>query len=257
MLEFVPRDQEIRELERCLLPTMDQSHGQNIFVLHGTGGMGKTRLAVQFAELHQHDFDSIFFLDGKTLATLTESFTRIVRRVTRQSHHGPSEANLDSLNSEATPTALKWFCLQENTKWLLIFDNVDTEASEQDKSSYRITDYFPAANWGSILITTRLTDLSHLSRLGNERRVNKMHDTQARQLLGSVLHQTSSRYHAFTTDQMNEVPGMKGECFFSLDPGSRLTTFLKIYSGFWMAYRLLSNRQGLISFERGVRYPIS
>lgn len=206
-LEFVPREQELRELECCLLPIAYGPDQQKTFILHGTGGMGKTRLAVHFAELHQQDFDSIFFLDGKSLTTLKQSFARVLRRITKQAHNGPPEATVNSDDSEAASKALEWFCLPGNTRWLLIFDNVDTEASEQDKSSYHIVGYFPGASWGSVLVTTRLTNLASL---GQEKRVNKMDEIQARQLLANVLHISSSRYHNFTAAQISVEPGTKG-----------------------------------------------
>ncbi|KAK4463074.1 P-loop containing nucleoside triphosphate hydrolase protein, partial [Cladorrhinum samala] len=186
-LQFVPRDQELQQMERCLLPNKQMPAKQSRFVLHGTGGMGKTRISVHFAYLHQHDFDSIFFLDGTSLSTIKDSFATILSRVTKQAGGDLTEAIVASGDSEAAHRALKWFCFEGNQKWLLIFDNVDSQALGEEfkeENSYSISDWFPSVSWGSVLITTRLTDLS---RLGRETRVQKMDLVQSRKLCANVL----------------------------------------------------------------------
>jgi hypothetical protein len=70
---------------------------------------------------------------------------------------------------KAAQEVLKWFAIQDNTQWLLVFDNIDKtffeeEASYQntEDSSYDITQYFPRGDTGSIIITTRLPRLISL-----------------------------------------------------------------------------------------------
>jgi hypothetical protein len=57
-----------------------------------------------------------------------------------------------------------WLNQPHNTDWLLIFDNVDREYQKphNDLDAYDITRYFPRANHGSVLITTRLSTLTQL-----------------------------------------------------------------------------------------------
>ena len=45
-----------------------------------------------------------------------------------------------------------WLSEQENTKWLLIFDNYD------DPDEYSIEKYYPFVARGSVIVTTRLPD---------------------------------------------------------------------------------------------------
>jgi hypothetical protein len=52
---------------------------------------------------------------------------------------------------------LQWFTLKGNTKWLLIFDNIDKASFKDEKSnqtsmslSYDITEYFPRSDTGTI-----------------------------------------------------------------------------------------------------------
>jgi hypothetical protein len=49
-----------------------------------------------------------------------------------------------------------WFAKEANTKWLLIFDNVD------DLETFDIQDFFPRVPWGSILITTWRRDIPYI-----------------------------------------------------------------------------------------------
>lgn len=173
--------------------------------------MGKTRISVHFAYLHQRDFDSIFVLDGSNILTVIEGFARVLSRVTKHTDGDPTGAIGTSRDREAAQKALNWFCLEGNKKWLLVFDNVDTQAfgkGVNEGNSYRISDWFPSASWGSVLLTTRLTDLSHL---GRETRVEKMDLKQSQQLFSNVVRHSSSRYHGLGAAQLGMESGMNGE----------------------------------------------
>jgi hypothetical protein len=74
---------------------------------------------------------------------------------------------------------LQWFALRENTRWLLVFDNIDKTSYEEEafdqntesSSTYDITRYFPRGDTGSIIITTRL---SRLVSLGSQIHLRKL-----------------------------------------------------------------------------------
>lgn len=59
---------------------------------------------------------------------------------------------------------LKWLSQPSNNRWLLIFDNVDREysASSSDSEAFDVKKYFPEADHGSILVTSRLASLWRL-----------------------------------------------------------------------------------------------
>jgi len=69
---------------------------------------------------------------------------------------------------KAAQEILKWFTLEDNTQWLLVFDNIDQTSYEEEfdqhigTSSYDITEYFPRGDSGSIIVTTRLQRLVSL-----------------------------------------------------------------------------------------------
>jgi len=48
---FVDRNAEMEQMERSLLSSTSP-HGRKIHVLHGLGGIGKTKLAIAYARKH-------------------------------------------------------------------------------------------------------------------------------------------------------------------------------------------------------------
>lgn len=218
-LEFVPRE-EIRELERVLLPDRAGAlAGRKIFVLHGLGGMGKTRLAVEFAMAHRDDFDSIFFLNGENITTLQQSYAQLLRRITQRPHQislptqrpYPMPLPESGFIDADTPTkANEWLCLDGNTKWLLIFDNIDTQILDNQAAmdgGYNIKKIFPQCrDRGAILITTRL---AQLAALGQDARLIPMDESQTRHLLATVQRSTS-KYHQMDAAEIALQPGLKG-----------------------------------------------
>jgi hypothetical protein len=152
--------------------------------MHGLGGIGKTQLAVEFARKHQRRFSGIFWLDGSSEGSLKQSFVNMVQRLPR----GQLTTNGEGLLSHATVEAdvavrkcLQWLCIPSNPNWLLIVDNVDRDYHDQDDpQAYNVKEYFPCADHGSILITSRLAGLQ---RLGSGVKVETVAAEQARAIL--------------------------------------------------------------------------
>jgi hypothetical protein len=178
--KFVDRPLDIVELERALLP---QRHNrqQKIFVLYGLGGIGKTQLAVYFAQRHHLRFSSVFWLDGRSEDSLKQSIANCATRILdgqisekSRNYIISGEGNIDTIVTEV----MDWLRRPDNTDWLLIFDNVDQDYQQHnpEPSAYDISCYLPADH-GSVLITTRL---SQLAQLGDSRRLNKVDGSQAR-----------------------------------------------------------------------------
>ncbi|KAH7145554.1 Pfs, NB-ARC and TPR domain protein [Dactylonectria estremocensis] len=164
--KFVDRPSEMAELERVLLP---ESHNQRqkLFFLHGLGGIGKTQLAAGFARRYSRRFSSVFWLDGSSRVNLERSFFNVAMRLPR----GQISTELDEclrlrqekMDMGAVRGVIQWLCLPANQAWLLIFDNVDRHHPSMtlDPSAYDVARYFPLADHGSILVTSRLSSLTH------------------------------------------------------------------------------------------------
>jgi len=170
---------------------------QNTIVLYGTGGMGKTSLALEYIHQHYTDYSSVFWINAASDQTTALGFTQIMQQLVKHhaelsgdynySHIGRllgMSGKLDSNGcfaviqpSEAqyvVDAVKQWFALPENTNWLIVFDNLD------DPDLVDIEEYIPVCNHGTVIITSRRRDLQQ-GRSGFE--VNQMQPTEGIQLL--------------------------------------------------------------------------
>ncbi|KAL4869013.1 P-loop containing nucleoside triphosphate hydrolase protein [Aspergillus spectabilis] len=160
--EFVGRDDELRGLWDYLQPWTSRT--RKVAVLHGLGGIGKTQLAIHFARKHQTDFTAIFWLNGKDRSALLVSLSSCLTRILGQ------PMNINPTNEEEAEQragqVLKWLVMPGNTRWLIIFDNINQyiPAREHDDCGYDIYKFFPKADHGSIIITSRLQGLTELGK---------------------------------------------------------------------------------------------
>jgi len=147
-------------MEAVLKPN-DLSVEQRRLVLGGMGGIGKTQLAIAYSLRHRHSYASIFWLNAASSKTLQASLHQLAQHILTPDVL--KHCNGDQLIVHMS----RWLSEADNTRWLLIFDNYD------DPDQYQITNYYPHASHGSIIITTRLPDMvrgapikvQHLDRL--------------------------------------------------------------------------------------------
>ena len=90
--------------------------------LHGLGGIGKTRLAVEYALQHESEHSALLFLRADTLASLETSLAALA---------GPDILDLPEKDAREdaakVAAALGW--LAAHPGWLMIVDNVDDPAA--------------------------------------------------------------------------------------------------------------------------------
>lgn len=143
---FVGRNSELQKLEKILKPG-DESGKQRRLVLGGIGGIGKTQLAIAYAERHRDIYESAFWLNAASEATLKDSFRSTFELVF-------GNQALEVLEGKQMVIRLhQWLSDAKNTQWLLIFDNYD------DPSQFNIENYYPPASHGTIMVTSRRPDL--------------------------------------------------------------------------------------------------
>lgn len=153
------------------------SSSRSIIVLQGLGGIGKTQLSITYAKQHEEKFSAIFWLNANDEISLRLSFRSIAQQILE--HHPSTNplANIDLDVSDRVVRAVKaWLGLQNNKRWLLIYDNYDNPkvSGSANSSAVDIRQFLPRYNRGSIIITTRSSQVT----LGQRLRVEKLLDVQ-------------------------------------------------------------------------------
>lgn len=116
--------------------------------LHGLGGVGKTRLAVEYAWRHEADYSALLFVVADSPENLRRNLAALVKPEV-----------LDLPEQEATEeevrvaAALRW--LHEHPGWFLILDNADAE-----EAAMAAEDLLARLRGGTVLITGRLAQWS-------------------------------------------------------------------------------------------------
>jgi AAA ATPase domain len=182
---FVARDVEMLQLEDNFHPKTPSPTRRKVFVIYGLGGIGKTQLAIEFARKHHSRFSAVFWLDGSSKDRLKQAFVDIAGRLPQDEITADAAEALKHSNSDINVVVggvLRWLSLSSNQRWLLIIDNMDRDHlnPRKDPQAYNVEDFFPSADHGSILITTRLAGLF---RTGHSWKLDKVDDEQAKTIL--------------------------------------------------------------------------
>jgi NADPH:quinone reductase-like Zn-dependent oxidoreductase len=192
----------MRRLEQLLMP-QGQQQGQlqpegcrqQVVVLNGLGGIGKTQLAVEFARKHQAAFTSVFWLDGNSEDSLKQSIADSASRIPEGQIPEASRKHLSGTTGDLDAVIrdfIEWLSRPENKYWLIIFDNVDRDYQERETASdaYDISIYIPDVDHGSVLITTRLASLQ---QLGETLHLGSVNMSQARAIFRKWYNQDFSK----------------------------------------------------------------
>jgi tetratricopeptide (TPR) repeat protein len=136
---FKGREAELAELEAFATSPASKK------ILHGLGGIGKTRLAVEHAWRYGAHYRAAFFVRADTPAGLRAQIAALA---------GPARLRLPerqgAAEEEVFGAVLTW--LRENPGWLLILDNVDTKEAAQ-----AVRELLPQLQGGKVLVTSRLS----------------------------------------------------------------------------------------------------
>ncbi|EWC44970.1 hypothetical protein DRE_01029 [Drechslerella stenobrocha 248] len=179
---FTGRERQLSEIHDYL-PALGPRRNPSIFALTGTGGMGKTQIALEYAYRYHGEYTAIFWVSAVTADTIRNSFVDIIQQIIHEQVRATvwpqsipdyssvalklglpglvdTEGNVSttSQHADAIQSALfQWLVLTGNTRWLLIYDNLD------DLESFDIQQYLPKNGAGAILITSRRPELSHIA----------------------------------------------------------------------------------------------
>jgi pimeloyl-ACP methyl ester carboxylesterase len=183
---FVGRDRDIAEI--CEALQYDGSRKTTF--LHGLGGMGKTQLALAYAQRHKEEYSAVFWVNSKDVDTLKQGYAAAAKRIFRDHPslvYLKTAAESNDLD-EAAEAVKRWLSSARNDRWLVIYDNHDTPklSGHNAPGTFDIRTLLPEADHGAVLITTRSSRLP----VGRPVAVKKLQDIEHSL---EILSQTSRR----------------------------------------------------------------
>jgi tetratricopeptide (TPR) repeat protein len=143
---FVGRDDELADLYRALRAGRPTSAVQ---VITGLGGLGKTRLAVEYAFRHDTAYSTVWWIRAEDSATMRGDYVELAQTL-----------GLPFDNDNQAIAALRQE-LRRRRDWLLIFDN-----AEDPDDLFAL---LPEKHQGHVLVTSRRREWPHTEthRIGN------------------------------------------------------------------------------------------
>ncbi|KAI1276951.1 P-loop containing nucleoside triphosphate hydrolase protein [Xylaria sp. FL0933] len=142
--------------------------------LHGLGGVGKSEIALQYAHSRSKEYDAVLWVLSETPNSLETSFTDLCSKLKLK--------GLAERDHAINKIVLKTWLQKTSKKWLMIFDNA--------WSQELLREYWPVANRGAVLVTTRNRSIS-FSPASSEIQVEVFNPVLGSQLLFSVLRKTA------------------------------------------------------------------
>lgn len=116
--------------------------------LHALGGMGKTRLAIEYALAHQNDYTALLFVHAAEAEWLTTNMAGLADpKILDLPEHTATDERIKHA------AVIQW--LNTYSGWLLILDNADTTAAAK-----AVEILFGSLQQGHVLITSRLSHWS-------------------------------------------------------------------------------------------------
>ena len=120
--------------------------------MHGLGGVGKTRTAIEYGHAHADDYAATFFLIGKSESDLRDSLATLAGDAVLDL----PEKDIPDLDARIA-AVIRW--LRTNGGWLVIIDNVDDEPAAQAVRT--LLDQVSLGK-GHVLVTSRVSEWGHM-----------------------------------------------------------------------------------------------
>jgi hypothetical protein len=143
---FTAREDELDHIGKIL--SMSYGSAPARCAIYGMQGLGTTQLALQYAVMsyNQQRYSFIFWISGATVEKVNQGIIKILTLVGHPDRHHPAQTT----RLTSARRFLEEPDLNGPIKWLLILDNVNSEAVDF------INEYLPQKNSsGNILFTTR------------------------------------------------------------------------------------------------------
>ena len=145
---FKGRDEFLDDVRARL--AMPNGHAAAIVAcqaVHGLGGVGKTRAALEYAWRHADDYTALLFVSAPSPGELRANLANLAGVL------AVDAAGAGRSVDEQMAEVLNW--LDAHPGWLLILDNVDTDAAARE-----VEDLLARLRAGHVLITSRIGNWS-------------------------------------------------------------------------------------------------
>lgn len=141
---FTANEDALKWIEDSLLgkSSPDRPNNCHTVNLHGIAGIGKTQIALAFANRFRDRFSSVFWIPSQTRTAVEHKFLEIARTLQLPTFEAGDE-------HEIAYSLLEWLESSRNIGWLLIFDDVDLSAAPDVK------ELIPTCVHGHVIITSR------------------------------------------------------------------------------------------------------
>ena len=133
---FTGKASELRQIQQNFLD------GYRIQTIYGLAGVGKTQLAIQYAQEHTSEYNVVWFINTETEDDINKEIKAFFASV----HEDANEQGRELRRHFST------YLSMFQSKWLLIFDNADYESDEMQTLLQEI---IPSVGNGHIIITTQ------------------------------------------------------------------------------------------------------
>jgi tetratricopeptide (TPR) repeat protein len=151
-------------------------------VIHGLGGMGKSRLAIEYACRHQQEHTALLTVTADKPESLQQNLAALCAEDVLNLPE--REAKEQAVQAAAV---LRW--LDQNPGWLLILDNVDDRPA-----AAAVGELLPQLQGGHVLITARFTEW------GGDVALHELHELEAPAAVAFLLERTDGRRTAAASD---------------------------------------------------------
>lgn len=147
---FVGRTEKMERLRQLLF----DPDSRRIASIHGLGGIGKSRLALElaFQKKAEHPHYSVFWIEASEQLTFERDVLEIGKKL--------FISGIENPNADVKALFKQRLSNPSMDKWLLIVDNADDEAlwgrpTNTILDTHTLHQYLPQATNGSVIITTR------------------------------------------------------------------------------------------------------
>ncbi|MEV6977512.1 tetratricopeptide repeat protein [Kitasatospora sp. NPDC093806] len=140
---FAGRSTELAALHQGLTVVPRTPDAVPAVVVHGLGGVGKSTLALRYAQVYEESYDLVWWIDAATPGAVEAALAEITV------HLSPIWASVTEQNSRPAYAAWALAWLRQHDRWLLVYDNVEDPKA--------ITPYLGSLRRGHHLVTSRLS----------------------------------------------------------------------------------------------------